>query len=90
VVYTPYPLIRLILGVVAVKHCYFMLRPFTNRWAVLALIFLIGIAVPMQFQAVLALVPFLVRETALTYSEIGVPGSLPPSSPLPSQQWRWY
>ena len=48
-----------------------MLKPLTNRWAVLALIFFIGIAVPMQFQAVPALTPFLVKETNLTYSETG-------------------
>ncbi len=43
----------------------------TNRWGVLALVFFIGIAVPMQFQAVPALTPFLVSETHLTYGEAG-------------------
>jgi MFS family permease len=46
--------------------------PLMNRWGVLALVFFIGIAVPMQFQAVPALTPFLVSETDLTYSETGV------------------
>lgn len=44
----------------------------TNRWAVLALIFLIGVALPMQFQAVPALAPFLVTQAGLSYTDIGV------------------
>ena len=48
-----------------------MFKPLTNRWSVLALIFFVGIAVPMQFQAVPALTPFLVKATSQTYSETG-------------------
>jgi cyanate permease len=44
----------------------------TNRWAVLALIFLIGVALPMQFQSVPALAPFLVSQVGLSYTDIGV------------------
>lgn len=44
----------------------------TNRWAVLGLMYLIGLALPMQFQAVAALAPFLVAEAGLTYTDIGV------------------
>jgi cyanate permease len=43
-----------------------------NRWAVLGLMFLVGIALPMQFQAVPALAPFLVAESGLNYTDIGV------------------
>ncbi|MCZ6556955.1 MAG: MFS transporter [SAR324 cluster bacterium] len=43
-----------------------------NRWSVLALMFLIGIAVPMQFQAVPAVAPFLVEEAGLSYTQIGL------------------
>lgn len=42
-----------------------------NRWAALALIFLVGLNMPMQFQAVPALAPFLVAEAGLDYAEIG-------------------
>ena len=43
----------------------------TNRWAVLGLMFLIGLALPMQLQAVPALAPFIVAEAGLTYTDIG-------------------
>ncbi len=43
----------------------------TNRWAVLGLMFLIGLALPMQLQAVPALAPFIVAEAGLTYTNIG-------------------
>ena len=43
-----------------------------NRWTVLALMFLIGIAVPMQFQSVPAVAPFLVEEVGLSYARIGL------------------
>lgn len=46
--------------------------PLTNRWAVLALIFCVGLNLPIQFQQVLALAPFLVAEGALGYGEIGL------------------
>ncbi len=46
--------------------------PLTNRWAVLALMFLVGLNLPMQFQAVTALAPFLVAEAGLGYTDIGV------------------
>jgi cyanate permease len=39
---------------------------------VLALVFLIGLTLPLQFQAIPALAPFLVAETGLTYTDIGV------------------
>lgn len=42
-----------------------------SRWAALALIFLVGLNMPMQFQAVPALAPFLVAEAGLGYGEIG-------------------
>jgi hypothetical protein len=44
----------------------------TNRWVVLGLMFLIGLTLPMQFQTVPALAPFLVAETGLNYTDIGV------------------
>lgn len=44
----------------------------TNRWVVLALLFLVGLTAPMQFQAVAALAPFLIAEAGLTYTDIGV------------------
>ena len=44
----------------------------TNRWAVLGLVFLIGLTLPMQFQAVPALAPFLINEAGLSYTDIGV------------------
>lgn len=44
----------------------------TNRWAVLGLMFFIGIVLPMQFQAVPALAPYLVADVGLTYTDIGV------------------
>ncbi len=43
----------------------------TNRWAVLGLMFLIGVSLPMQLQAVPALAPFIVAEAGLTYTDIG-------------------
>ena len=43
-----------------------------NKWAILGLIFLAGINIPMQFQALAALAPFLVAETGLSYTDIGV------------------
>ena len=49
-----------------------MMNGLTNRWAVLALIFLIGLALPMQFQAVSALAPFLVTQIGLTYTDVGI------------------
>ena len=49
-----------------------MMNGLTNRWAVLALIFLIGLALPMQFQAVSALAPFLVTQVGLTYTDVGI------------------
>ena len=44
----------------------------TSRWSVLGIMFLIGLTVPMQFQVVPALAPFLVAETGLNYTDIGV------------------
>jgi cyanate permease len=44
----------------------------TNRWAVLGLVFLIGVALPMQFQSVPALAPFLIANAGLNYTDIGV------------------
>jgi hypothetical protein len=38
----------------------------TNRWIVLGLMFLIGLTIPMQFQTVPALAPYLVAETGLS------------------------
>ena len=49
-----------------------MIPALNNRWAVLALMFLIGIAIPMQFQAVPAVAPFLVDELGITYAQIGL------------------
>lgn len=43
-----------------------------NRWAVLALMFFVGLNMPMQFQSVAVLAPFLIRDAGLGYSEIGV------------------
>jgi len=42
-----------------------------NRWAVLALLFVVGLNMPMQFQVVPALAPFLVADANLNYAEIG-------------------
>ena len=44
----------------------------TNRWIVLGLMFLIGLTIPMQFQTVPALAPYLVAETDLSYTDIGL------------------
>jgi MFS family permease len=46
--------------------------PLANRWAILALLFCIGLCLPMQFQQVLALAPFLAAEGVLSYGEIGL------------------
>lgn len=43
-----------------------------GRWAVLGLTFFIGVAVPMQFQALAALAPFLIEEAGYSYTDIGV------------------
>ncbi len=43
-----------------------------NPWAVLALLFLVRISVPIQFQALPALAPFLVGEGALSYANLGL------------------
>lgn len=43
-----------------------------NRWAVLALMFVVGLNMPMQFQALLAAAPFLIAEDAMDYGEIGL------------------
>jgi len=44
----------------------------SNRWSVLALMFFIGTMLPMQFQSVAALAPYLVVEGGLSYTDIGV------------------
>ncbi len=44
----------------------------TNRWVVLAFLFLIGLTAPTQFQAVAALAPYLIAEAGLSYTDIGV------------------
>jgi MFS family permease len=44
----------------------------TNRWLVLALVFLVGLSVPLHFQAVAALGPYLVDATVLSYTDVGV------------------
>ena len=44
----------------------------TNRWAVLALLFLVRFSVPMQFQSVAAVAPFLNAELGLSYTRIGL------------------
>lgn len=44
----------------------------SNRWVALALLFLIGVSAPFQFQAVAALAPFLIAEAGLSYTDIGV------------------
>lgn len=42
-----------------------------SRWTVLAMLFLIGLAVAVQVQTVQALAPFLVAEVGLSYAQIG-------------------
>lgn len=44
----------------------------SSRWAVLALMFLVGLTVPMQFQAVPALASFMTSEVSLSYTDVGV------------------
>jgi MFS family permease len=44
----------------------------SNRWAILGLMFLIGLTLPLQFQAVPALAVFLTAEAQLSYTDIGV------------------
>jgi MFS family permease len=44
----------------------------SNRWAVLALLFLIGLTVPTQFQAVAALAPFITTQASLSHTDLGV------------------
>ena len=44
----------------------------SNRWAILALMFLVGLTVPIQLQAVPALAAILIKETGVSYAEIGV------------------
>lgn len=44
----------------------------TGRWAALGLLFLLGLAAPVQFQSVAALAPFLTAKTGLTYTDVGV------------------
>lgn len=48
-----------------------MNRP-SKRWTVLAMMFLIGLAVAMQVQSVQALAPFLVDQLGFSYAQIGV------------------
>lgn len=48
------------------------MRGLSNRWCVLALLFLVGNTMPLQFQAVAALAPFLVAGPGLSYTDIGV------------------
>lgn len=43
----------------------------SNRWGVLALMFLVGLAAAMQVQSVQALAPLLVASVGLSYAEIG-------------------
>jgi cyanate permease len=44
----------------------------SNRWAILGMMFLIGLTLPLQFQAVPALAVFLIAEAHLSYTDIGV------------------
>ena len=44
----------------------------TNRWAVLALMFLVGMAEPMLFQSVAAFAPFLTAQVGFSYTQVGV------------------
>jgi cyanate permease len=44
----------------------------SNRWVVLALLFVIGLTAPIQFQSVAALAPYLIGEAGLTYTDVGV------------------
>jgi len=44
----------------------------SNRWAVLAVLFIVGMTAPLQAQAVAALAPFLTEKVGLTYTDIGV------------------
>lgn len=44
----------------------------SNRWAILALMFLVGFTVPLQFQVPPALATFLIADAGLSYTDIGV------------------
>lgn len=44
----------------------------TNRWSVLALIFLVRLTIPLHFQSIAAVAPFLIAELGYTYSLIGL------------------
>ena len=44
----------------------------TNRWAVLGLLFFVGIVVPMQFQSVAVYAPILTRDEGLSYTQVGI------------------
>lgn len=44
----------------------------TNRWAVLALIFVVRLTIPLHFQSIVAVAPFLIAELGFTYSVIGL------------------
>lgn len=48
------------------------MRGLSNRWCVLALLFLVGTTLPLQFQSVAALAPSLVAGQGLSYTDIGV------------------
>lgn len=43
-----------------------------SRWGVLGLMFLIGVSLPIQFQTIPALAPFLIADMGLNYTDIGV------------------
>lgn len=46
-------------------------RALTNRWAVLALVFVTRLALPLQFQSVAAVAPFLRTELGFSFSQLG-------------------
>lgn len=44
----------------------------TNRWAVLALMFFVRLTIPLHFQSIAAVAPFLIAELGFSYSMIGL------------------
>ena len=44
----------------------------TNRWVVLAILFVVGLTAPVHYQAVAALAPFLRADVGLNYTDIGL------------------
>lgn len=44
----------------------------TNRWAVLALLFLVRLIFPIQYQQVAPLVPFMVSDMGINYAQVGM------------------